>query len=279
MQIPPSEASAIQREETCVIATVRRVAAMLDSDPESFRTGDLLPRGWHFILLAADTRRSSLRADGFPGLGVPIPDLGLPRLMLGSRDVTYFADIPIGAHLQRSSAVTGIEHKTSKSGPLAVVTLSHEICLTQSGQKVVGESQRYLLMPARERSAPMTEVAAAIPTTHTHTKTVVPDATMLFQYSALGFNSHRIHIDRQHAIEVEGFPDLVVNGGLVTLMLTEFLRCDLGLIPLSMKVRHLNPLYCNRPLTLAADFDDQGWKLQALDDQNRLAVVMEVTVQ
>ena len=107
---------------------------------------------------------------------------------------------------------------------------------------------------------------------------VVPDETLLFQYSALGFNSHRIHIDREHARKVEGFPDLVVNGGLATLLLTEFLRRDLGVTPAAIAVRHVAPLYCNRAVTLAADQVGKRWILKAFDDQHRLAVDMEVDV-
>jgi 3-methylfumaryl-CoA hydratase len=70
----------------------------------------------------------------------------------------------------------------------------------------------------------------------------------------------------------------VVNGGLSTLLLTEFLRQDLGAVPTALSVRHVAPLYCNRPVTLAADRVDAGWRLKAYDDQNRLAVDMEVTV-
>ena len=252
---------------------------MLDIDPEHFSEGDYLPRGWQFILLAGDTRRTSLRSDGFPGLGVTLPELGLPRLMLGSRRVTYLEDIPLGATIKRTSAVTGIEHKTSRAGPLAVVTLTHDLCLADTGKRAVLESQSYLLMPSRDKSPAVSEGPNAQPVRAAYTKTVVPDATMLFQYSALGFNSHRIHIDRPYAVEVEGFPDLVVNGGLATLLLTEFLRKEIGSVPSSLKVRHMVPLFCDRPITLAAEPANEGWKLKAFDDLNRLAIDMEVTVQ
>lgn len=81
--IPHANPEVATRTEICSIAMVRRVAAMLDLNPDDFELGHTLPKGWQFILMAADTKRSQLRADGFPGLGVPMPDLGLPRLMLG----------------------------------------------------------------------------------------------------------------------------------------------------------------------------------------------------
>jgi 3-methylfumaryl-CoA hydratase len=275
-------AQAVMREEVCTLSSVRRVAAMLDVAPLQWDAPQAtLPRGWHFMLLAADTPRAALRADGFPGLGVPMPDLGLPRLVLGGRTVRFHQDIGIGAKVSRSSTVENIAHKTTAAGPMAVVTLAHALTVAGQTKPALFETQTYLLMPARETSAPLSAAprAAAKPAVAAqHLKTVVPDDTLLFQYSALGFNSHRIHLDRRHAREVEGFEDLVVNGGLVTLLLTEFLRQELGVSPAAMAVRHVAPLYCNRPVTLAADEANAGWRLMAYDDQNRLAVDMQVTV-
>jgi 3-methylfumaryl-CoA hydratase len=268
----------VWREEACTLATVRRVAAMLDLDPGPLVTGAPLPRGWHFVLLAADTRRSALRSDGFPGLGVPMPDLGLPRLMLGGRTVSFRHDIPIGSTVTRSSAVRSLVRKTTASGPMAVVTLAHELCTASQPEPAVVETQTYLLLPPRTAGGLAPEAPPAAPVSATHLKSVLPDEILLFQYSALGFNSHRIHIDRDHARRVEGFPDRVVNGGLATLLMTEFLRCDLGVTPASITVRHVAPLYCDRPVTLAADQVGGRWLVKAFDDQHRLAVDMEVTV-
>lgn len=268
----------IQREEACTLAGARRVAAMLDLDPDTLTGVQALPRGWHFLLLAADTRRSALRSDGFPGLGVPMPDLGLPRLMLGGRTVSFRQDIPIGAAVMRRSALRRIVHKTTAAGPLAVVTLAHELCLGAQPDPAVEETQTYLLMPPRPAGIPAPAAPHGAPVQAAHRATVVPDETLLFRYSALGFNSHRIHLDRDHARGVEGFPDLVVNGGLATLLLTEFLRRDLGVTPAAIAVRHVGPLYCHCPITLAADQVGARWFLKAYDDQHRLAVDMEVTV-
>jgi 3-methylfumaryl-CoA hydratase len=278
--VPVAEGAAapVLREEACTMATARRVAAMLDLEPGDVASAQALPRGWHFVLLAADTRRSALREDGFPGLGVPMPDLGLPRLMLGGRTVSFRQDIPIGATVMRSSTVQSIVRKTTATGPMAVVTLAHELRIASQLEPAVVETQTYLLLPPRSAGGSAPEVAPAAPVRAPHLKTVVPDDTLLFQYSALGFNSHRIHIDRDHARGVEGFPDLVVNGGLSTLLLTEFLRRDLGVTPATIAVRHVAPLYCNRAITLAADQVGRRWLLKAFDDQHRLAVDMEVNV-
>ncbi len=264
------------RTEICSIASVRRVAAMLDLEPDVYAEDSPLPRGWQFILMAADTRRSSLRADGFPGLGVTMPDLGLPRLLLGSRSVDYLQDIPIGSRLIRQSAIKDITQKVNKSGPMAVVAIQHELRLTETAQPALIETQTYLLLPATRGAATSHLADYNGPIKGQVMKTVVPDETLLFQYSALGFNSHKIHIDRAHARNVEGFPDLIVNGGLVTLLLTEFLRNEIGVKPSALRVRHLAPLYCGSPITMVANQMNSKWHLQAFDNRSILSVDMEV---
>lgn len=269
----------VTRTEDCSVATTRRVAAMLDLDPDTMVEGASLPRGWQFLLMGADTRRGTLRADGFPGLGVAMPELGLPRLLLGGRTVSYLKDIPIGATLKRNSSLDGLKRKSTEAGPMAITTLRHELLLAGDDSPALVETQTYLLLPARKGAAPAGVPARVETMTAEHKITFTPDETLLFQYSALGFNSHRIHIDRSHARRVEGYPDLVVNGGLATLLLTEFLRRDLGLMPSAIRARHTAPLFCGRHITMTANREDGQWRLKAYDDRNVLAVDMEIDIQ
>ncbi len=264
------------RKEICSLAAVRRIAAMLDLNPDEFKEGAALPRGWQFILMGADTTRSQLRADGFPGLGVAMPDLGLPRLMLGSRSVSYVQDIPIGAAVHRHSSIRSLTKKTTKAGPMAVAVIQHEIKLHGADLPVLIETQTYLLLPATKGASPASTEHFTAHVTGDKVKTVVPDETLLFQYSALGFNSHKIHIDRAHARNVEGFPDLVVNGGLATLLLTEFLRKEMGVSPSTIKARHVAPLFCGSSITMVVNKSGSMWQLQAYDNRSTLAVDMEV---
>ena len=264
----------IARAETCSVAAVRRVAAMLDLDPDAWQGGDALPRGWQFILLGADTRRSALRGDGFPGLGVPLPDLGLPRLMLGGRTVRFGGDIPIGATLRRESRVQRLSCKDGANGPMAVVTLAHDLYLPEAAEPILAETQTYLLLGPQTAGRKAADAVPVPPPART--RRMVPDDTLLFQYSALGFNSHRIHLDRDFARNTEGFPDLVVNGGLVTLLLTEFLRTEEGVSPAAITARHVAPLFCGRPVLLGAEKAEGKWLLRAFDDAGRLAVDIEV---
>ncbi len=256
---------------------VRRVAAMLDLDSDTFSEGDVLPRGWHFFMLAGETRRSALRPDGFPGLGVPIPDLGLPRLLLGGRTVLYKGPTVIGSEVERTSFVKNITEKTTPSGPMAIVIIQHELRPVSAASPAIVETQTYILLGGTTGST-KAEKAPDLPIQADHQKQVVPDETLLFQYSALGFNSHKIHLDRDYARTVEGLPDLVVNGGLSTLLLTEFMRTDLRIEPTELTVKHIAPLFCGRMLTLTANQRETGWQLGVYDENNRLAVTMEAQI-
>jgi 3-methylfumaryl-CoA hydratase len=260
----------------CDALVVRRIAAMLDLDPTPFVDGTPLPCGWHFALLGGETRRSNLRADGFPGFGVPMPDLGFPRLLLASRAVEYREPLLIGEQIERIGCVQSVTHKQGASGPMAIITIGHEL-RGAAGQLAILETLTYILLSVSTAGAKTDKPPVTIRSAYQ--KTVQPDETLLFQYSALGFNSHKIHIDRSWARDVEGLPDLVVNGGLASLLLTEFLRNELKLTPVGVKAKHTAPLYCGRPITLTAEREENRWRARAFDDLGTLAVDMEVAVQ
>jgi 3-methylfumaryl-CoA hydratase len=137
-------------KEICSLSMVRRVAAMLDLDVNTFAEGDLLPKGWHFFMLAGETKKSDLRADGFPGLGVPIPELTgsasrLPRLLLGGRTVIYQGGILIGSVVEKTSFVKNITEKTTASGRMAIVTIQHELQPITDEKPAIIETQTYIL--------------------------------------------------------------------------------------------------------------------------------------
>jgi 3-methylfumaryl-CoA hydratase len=263
-----------KRTEICNLSMVRRVAAMLDVDTAQLSNGDVLPRGWHFFMLAGETQKSALRPDGFPGLGVPIPELGLPRLLLGGRSVSYQGDITIGAEIERTSFVKNITEKTTLSGRMAIVNIQHELRPISTQSAAIIETQTYILLEGKNKQNKSEHVLNPefqIPKT-AFQKQIVPDETLLFQYSALGFNSHKIHLDRDYARNVEGLPDLVVNGGLATLLLTELMRNEVGLCIKAIHLKHIAPLYCNRPMTLTAEPIGTAWQLKIYDENNQIAV-------
>lgn len=266
-------ASPIKSKELCSLTMVRRVAAMLDIETQSFAEGDVLPKGWHFFMLAGETRKSELRKDGFPGLGVPLPDLGLPRLLLGGRTVAYHGEILIGSVIEKNSFIKNITEKTTKNGRMAIVTLQHELRLVDADTPAIVETQTYILLEEQKIKNQLVFTNEDVRfTIGGSTNQMIPDETLLFQYSALGFNSHKIHLDRNYTQLVEGLPDLVVNGGLATLLMTEFLRKEKGVDLKAIKVKHIAPLYCSRPLRL----DYENGKGKIYDNTNSIAVEMEI---
>jgi 3-methylfumaryl-CoA hydratase len=276
----------ISSKELCSLTMVRRVAAMLDLDTQTFQEGDILPKGWHFFMLAGETRKSDLRQDGFPGLGVPIPDLGnLPRLLLGGRTVAYLGDIVIGEVIEKTSFVKNITEKTTATGQMAIVTLQHELRPISAERPAIVETQTYILkelgirneeLGIRSESSHQILIPnSPIPNSLVpNSSFLIIDETLLFQYSALGFNTHKIHLDRDYVRNIEGLPDLVVNGGLATLLMTEFLKTKHGIDLKEIKTKHLAPLYCNRPLRL--EYENGEGKIY--DEKNEIAVKMEISM-
>jgi 3-methylfumaryl-CoA hydratase len=277
--------STVEVVDVFTLAQARRVAVMLDIDPQQLSIGDPVPRGWHFAMLAGETPRHSLRSDGFPGLGVVMPQLDHPRLLLGQRNTTFQGDIRVGATVQRQSSIASITEKTGRNGPLSIVRVEHS--LSGDGGPLDGcgsvlESQVYFLtgLPSPESISGEAKPKASNPTPVLDglTKVVTPDDLLLFQYSALGFNTHRIHFDRDYATRIEGHPNLVVNGGLATLLATEFLRTDLGKILKTLSARHLAPLYVNRPLTiLALELTESGARINLIDGDGTVAAELVMT--
>lgn len=272
------------RAEVVSLTLARRVAAMLDLDPARLAQGDALPRGWHFPLFGGETPRRDLRSDGFPGLGAPMPQLGKPRLLLGQRSTTFHGTLVIGASVRRDSALTEIVEKTGRNGPFAIVKVDHSLTPLDSAafaSPAVTEQQTYVLASQPPSDAPPAPrpAPAALPGGG-QSRVVTPDDLLLFQYSALGFNTHRIHFDRDYARTVEGHPDLVVNGGLATLLATEFLRSDLRLQPRTLTARHLAPLYVNRPMTIhVQNLADGQANILLLDSDGIVAAELAVTCE
>lgn len=267
----------LTQSERCDLPSVHRVAAMLDIPAETFENGMPLPRGWHFFLLAGCTKRSSLRADGFPGFGFPMPDTSKSRLVLGGRTVSFSGDIRIGNELVRTSSLESLVDKQTSAGAILIAIVRHQLRQIDEAKPVVVETQKYILLDGRYAGSSAEEGPHSAEARHR--KDVTPDETMLFQYSALGFNSHKIHLDRSYARDAEGYPDLVVNGGLTTLLMTEFLRSGFGGEPIEISTRHTAPLFCGRNMSLTADPNETGWRMRALNDRGAIAMEAEVILQ
>ncbi len=250
-------------DDVCTLPLARRLAALLDRDPDTLREGDPLPRGWHVMMFNRPTRQAALRADGAADLGVEMPAIGLPRLMLGGRDIRFLADIPLGASARRVSDRGGVVMKTGRSGPFALVGVEHRIYIDGNPDPAIIETNSYVLRPAADTVAPLAPPAAVTGPVADSFRIIVPDEPMLFRYSAITDNPHRIHYDQAYAMGVEGYPALVVNGSLPAMFLLEMFRSVAGREPDRLHSRNLMPMYCGRELTLGLRRDAERWHLWA----------------
>ena len=261
-----------QADDVCALPLVRRLAALLDRDPAEFANGDPLPRGWHVALFNPPTRQSDLRPDGAAQLGVALPDLGLPRLMMGGRRIEFVGDIPIGARVRRISQPGAVTQKTGKSGRFALVDVEHRITIDGNIAPVVIETNSYVLREAangdhidRPSPGPLPIPAADV------VRIFVPDETILFRYSAITDNPHRIHYDLAYA-RSEGYPALVVNGTVPTMFLLEMFRAHVGGDPAGWRSRNLAPILCGAPLTLTLSGEEGGWAMRAFGPSGEVAL-------
>ena len=289
-------------DDVCALPLVRRLSATLDIDPSRWREGDALPRGWHLAFFTVDTPHSKVRADGLAGLGVQLPDLGLPRIVFGGRTIHFHGDIPIGAHLRRVSRLTSVIPKEGRSGRLAVTTIEHRIFLAGATEPVITELHNYVMRDAAQpvaagavaKEAAKAAAKEAAPTAAGADATgekpkgqpvapvaampepalrriVVPDEILLFRVSAVMFNPHRIHYDLPYAATTEGYPALVVNGSVTSLLLLEFFRATAG-EPESIALRNLSVAFCGQPLRLNAIPAEGEWRVWADNEQGGVIV-------
>lgn len=202
-----------------VAGSVAALAATLDRSGIPGK-GDALPLLWHWIFFRPTAAQSSLGTDGHPQKGGFLPDLGLPRRMWAGGRLRFREPIIVGGEIARTSRVSNLADKSGRSGRLAFVTVQHEI--TQNGVMAIEEEQDIVY---REPAAPGTPLPPPVeaPRDALWHRTIQPTPTLLFRYSALTFNAHRIHYDLPYATQVEGYPDLVVHGPLIATLLMELL--------------------------------------------------------
>ncbi|WP_246797605.1 FAS1-like dehydratase domain-containing protein [Burkholderia perseverans] len=254
-------------------APATALAATLDLDAPP-AIGDALPPLWHWLYFWSITPQAALGADGHAATGGFLPDLGLPRRMAAGGRLRFTAPLPVGSTATRESRVLSIERKTGRSGPLAFVTVLHEI--RAGAVTAIREEQDIVYREAAVPGRPQTLPApVAAPGGAEWERRVMPTEAMLFRYSALTFNGHRIHYDRDYARQVEGYPDLVVHGPLVaTLLLDAAARFAPGMRVAEYVYQAVHPSFAGHPLALCGRRADDGcaFDLWAHDHEGRLTM-------
>jgi 3-methylfumaryl-CoA hydratase len=257
-------------EDEASLTVLRRLAALLDQDPMAIRRGAPMPAGWHVALFGPLARQSGLGPDGHAALGEFLPPVPLPRRMFAGRRTWFLGPIPVGAEVRRTSRIAAITPKSGRTGRMIFVTIRHGIA-AEGEERVVEEQDLVYREAAAPGATPPDPPPPALPEGAGRVR-FTPDPPLLFRYSAVTNNGHRIHYDADYTRGTEGYPALVVNGGITTTKLTELAKAALGTPLRRVTTRAGRPLFCGREATLAWHAEAPGRvRLWALDDAGRLA--------
>jgi len=248
-----------------------------------------LPQGIHFALCTPDAPSAALGEDGHPardnGPDSFLPPFPMPRRMWASSKIAFHAPIAIGAVIERRSRIAAISEKQGSSGPLAFVDVSHETLA--NGTLAVVETQSIVYRDAARPDAPLSPPpqgdARFDPAGWDAHRSLTPDAHLLFRYSALTFNTHRIHYDAPYAQSVERYRGLVVHGPLIASLLLQLAAAELGENCLrSFQFRGLSPAIAGEMLHLVMrhrmDGAEAGYDLAAFADDGRQVTAASATL-
>lgn len=245
-----------ERTDRILGSVVQAMAATLDYE-HSPQIGEPLPPGWQWLFFNPVARRSALGSDGHPQRGGFLPPIELPRRMWAGSRINYVVDLPIGAQVTRRSQILKIETKAGKRGSLSFVTVRHltscegTLCISEEQDLVYREAT-----PPNAAPAPASPRHDGVPE---WSRTIEPDTTLLFRYSALTFNGHRIHYDQAYARDEEGYPSLVVHGPLTATLLQQFaLEHGAGRPLARFDFRGVTPLFLGRAFQLEGRRTEDG---------------------
>jgi 3-methylfumaryl-CoA hydratase len=260
-----------RRSDLATAAPLAALAATLDRDDPDPVPGSEVPPLWHWLYFLPLARQSEIGPDGHPRRGGFLPPVPLPRRMWAGSRLDFAHPLRVGEEVVRTSRIVGIDSKQGRSGALVFVTVRHEyanalgVALTEEHDIVYRD-----LAPAGTPSATPTPAARD----ETFSREVVPDPVLLFRYSALTFNGHRIHYDQPYVTGVEGYPGLIVHGPLIATLLVDLLRRHLP----QARLRHfefkaVRPLFDIHRFTVCGRPDgERRFALWARDHEGALAM-------
>ncbi|CAN5528462.1 MaoC family dehydratase N-terminal domain-containing protein [soil metagenome] len=233
----------------------RALAGLLDR-AQAPEAGDALPLPWHWLYFLDTPARAAIGIDGHPGRGGFLPPVPLPRRMWASGEIDVEAPLTIGRDAQKVSTVQSVELKQGQSGALVFVTVEH--VLSQAGRTCLRERQHIVYRDAPIGAAPLPPGSPPKDEARWQ-RALQPDPAMLFRYSALTYNGHRIHYDRDYATRQEFYPALVVHGPLLATLLLDLLQTERPESPIAhFDFRALRPAFDADLLTLQGRAGDDG---------------------
>lgn len=212
--------------DTATATPYAALSATFDRAAERPASGTVLPALWHWLYFLPMHRQSEIGPDGHAKRGGFLPPVPLPRRMWAGSQFEFHKPLYIGDAMTRTSTIHDVTEKNGRTGPLVFVKVRHEI--RRDGESDIALTEFHDIV-YREPASPddVPPLPKAAPASSTWEKKWTPDDVLLFRYSALTFNGHRIHYDRKYVTEVEGYPGLVVHGPMIATLLLDLLRHQL----------------------------------------------------
>lgn len=254
---------------------VNGLSAVLGYPESRAKPGAELPQPWHWMYFLPTVSATEIDLDGHPKRGGFLPPVPLPRRMWAGSKLDFLAPLIVGEIVERVSTIEDVVLKSGSTGQLVFVTVAHEIFC---GEKLAIKERQNLVYreASSSNAAPPAKPAPADPDWK---RNVTPDPVMLFRYSALTFNGHRIHYDRDYATEQEGYAGLVVHGPLTATLLLDLLFKQIPDAKLSsFSFRGVTPLVDTDVISLQGCRQGSQIKLWALSGSGALAMSAEATL-
>ncbi len=259
------------RTEVITAAPIAALSATLDRDDPLPQQGDPLPPPWHWLYFLPRDRQSELGPDGHAHRGGFLPPVPLPRRMWAGSRLNFHRPLRVGETVTRTSTILDVKYKEGRTGPLVFVVVRHQIddALTDEHDIVYREAPTRGEGPATPPPAP----------SHSKWERLIrPDDVLLFRYSALTFNGHRIHYDRRYATEVEGYPGLVVHGPLIATLLVDLLRRQQPeAVVLSFAFRAISPLFDTASFSVCGQPQEGGKTVRLWAKNSSGGLAMDAT--
>ena len=244
--------------------------------PATPNTGDPLPLPWHWLYFLEPVRRDGTGEDGHPLKGGFLPPVALPRRMWASGKLEVTKPLILGLSAEKVSVITSVESKDGRSGKLVFVNLRHEF--NQADKLCITEEQNLVYREApKERTAlPAGNIIDSEPQ---FTRKMTPDPILLFRFSALTYNAHRIHYDREYAVNEELYPALVVHGPLLATLLLNLAYENLPNARIeTFSFRAVRPTFDSHPITLCGRRSGNELLLWSEDHEGYCCMRAEATI-
>jgi 3-methylfumaryl-CoA hydratase len=209
------------QQDLITAAPLAGLSATLDRDDAPPVAGTPVPPLWHWLYFLPQAPAREIGPDGHPKRGGFLPPVALPRRMWAGGRLEFLQPLRVGETATRHSRILSVDVKQGRSGTLVFVTVRHDYTGDRGPALTEEHDIVYRDLPQPGAAAP---AAQAAPADAAFSRDIVPDPVLLFRYSALTFNGHRIHYDRPYVTDVEGYPGLIVHGPLIATLLLDLLR-------------------------------------------------------